>query len=346
MIKLRTNKKTYDVYDDSVLRWEHEGCLYCLRIEHDDFPDNPREWDNVTVMACFDRRNSLGDEIEEKDPEEFWRQLVRDHVSDSEILAAVEAGKLNGFRVVSDEENQELVDIFETYSIWTPLGKSEPKEYLEYEGIPKDAMTEYLVDDLTIGNCMVLMEPYAEWLPLYVYEHSGITMSCGARTYPYNDPWDSSAVGWIIALKETILKEVGCEYVLDEKGERIKKTNYDNEGKIVSYSYETRPLTDETWRKRAVEIMESDVVTYDQYLTGETYGFKLYDITGRDSDTFDPDDLDEEDSCWGFYGSDILENGISDHVGCGLREAALGGTLEMGSVETKRRTITTTTFTF
>lgn len=347
MIKLRNNKKTLDMYGDSVLRWKHEGRLYCLQVERDDFPDDPRsDCDNITTMACFYPRHSLGDEVKEKDPEGFWRQLVRDHVSDSEILAAVEAGKLNGIRIAPNSETPDLVDVYEIYAIWTPVGKSEPKEYLEYEGIPKDALTEYLVDDMTIRHCMTLMEPYAEWLPLYVYEHSGLSMSCGARTYPYNDPWDSSAVGWIIAMKDTIMKEVGCEYVLDENGNRIKEIHTHNDGKPATWSYKTRPLTEESWRKRAREIMEGNVETYDQYLTGDVYGFRIYDITGTNDDVIDEDEIVEEDSCWGFYGSDVMENGIADNIGCGLAEAILAGTVEVGSVKRRTHTVTETTFEF
>lgn len=346
MIKLRNNKKTLDVYGESVLRWAHEGRVYCLYVECDDFPDDPRnDCDNITTMACFYPRHSLGDEVDEKDPEGFWRQLVRNHVSDGEILAAIESGKLNGIRIAPNSETPDLVDVYEIYAIWTPVGKSEPKEHLEYEGIPKDSLTEYLVDDLTIRHCMTLMKPYAEWLPLYVYEHSGISMSCGARTYPYNDPWDSSAVGWIIALKETILKEAGCEYVLDENGNRIKEVHSHGDSRST-WSYKVRPLTEETWRRRAVEIMESSVETYDQYLTGDVYGFRFFELTGKDGDVIDESDIVEKDSCWGFYGSDVMENGISDHVGCGLAEAILAGTVEVGSVKKRTYTINETKFVF
>jgi len=38
----------------------------------------------------------------------------------------------------------------------------------------------------------------------------------------------------------------------------------------------------------------------------------------------------EEDSCWGFYGDNILENGITDEVGYGLSDAIKSGEYETG----------------
>ena len=40
-------------------------------------------------------------------------------------------------------------------------------------------------------------------LPLYVYEHSGITMSTGSG-YPYNDRWDAGCAGFIYITKEKV----------------------------------------------------------------------------------------------------------------------------------------------
>ena len=42
--------------------------------------------------------------------------------------------------------------------------------------------------------------------------------------------------------------------------------------------------------KKAEEVLEAEVESYDMYLRGECYGFRLYK------------DGEEEDSCWGFLG--------------------------------------------
>lgn len=51
--------------------------------------------------------------------------------------------------------------------------------------------------------------------------------------------------------------------------------------------------------KKANELMESDVEVYDQYLTGDVWGFVIN--TGSD-------DADLDDSCWGFFGKEYCES--------------------------------------
>lgn len=189
--KLRLN-----LYNGDTVKWENDGKLFCLHIRTDDEPLNPRrDWDNITTMVCWHRQYNLGDKIPDKEPEEFWQRLVRENVPESEILESVEAGKLIGIRLAKNAENGDLVDIYEIAQWQSPLVNGDPKEFLEYEGIPRDAVAAYLMDDLTVRHCMALMEPYAEWLPLWLYDHSGITMSCGSRTGQYADRWDSGGVG-------------------------------------------------------------------------------------------------------------------------------------------------------
>ena len=57
-------------------------------------------------------------------------------------------------------------------------------------------------------------------LPLYLYDHSGISMSTG-RDYPYNDVWDSSRVGYIYITYETIRKEYNWKVITKERKEKI-----------------------------------------------------------------------------------------------------------------------------
>ena len=176
---------------------------------------------------------------------------------------------------------------------------------------------------------MELMKPYAECLPLWLYDHSGLTISCGERNYPYNDRWDSCQLGWVIMLKKTMQKECWLEYVLDENGERIKE-QYIHENGQTTYGYKTRPLTEDTWRARAIELMKGEVETYNQYLTGDVYGYTLY---ATDDDTDDDPDWEEIDSCWGFFGDDGMENGLVEQVGCGLNEAILNDAFMLGEAE-------------
>jgi len=84
-------------------------------------------------------------------------------------------------------------------------------------------------------------------LPLYLYDHSGITMS----TSPFSCPWDSGQVGFIYADKEMILKMFGKERM----GKGMKQT--------------------------ALDSLQKEVEIYDQYLTGDVYFYTIKDEAGE-----------------------------------------------------------------
>jgi len=81
-------------------------------------------------------------------------------------------------------------------------------------------------------------------LPLYLYDHSGITIS----TKPFSCPWDSGQVGFIYATKDAVCKEF-----------RVKE------------------ITDEIIQK-VTEILEDEVNLYDKYLTGEIYCYNVLKV--------------------------------------------------------------------
>ena len=109
-------------------------------------------------------------------------------------------------------------------------------------------------------------KPYL-WLPLYLYDHSGITM----RTTPFGDPWDSGQVGIIYIERETIVSEYGWRRISSKRLEQIKT------------------------------YLRSEVETYDQYLTGEVYGYQVVDADGE-----------VKDSCWGFFGEEGKKQAIEE----------------------------------
>ena len=104
-------------------------------------------------------------------------------------------------------------------------------------------------------------------LPLYLYDHSGITM----KTSPFGCNWDSGQVGWIVVSKENVRKEFGVK--------RINK-------KLI---------------EKVTNILEGEIKTYDQYLTGDIYGYKIFKVTECE---LGHEHKEELDSCWGFYGEE------------------------------------------
>ena len=285
--------------DNEFVKFEHDGKRYCLHLHYDDVADDPRSWDEpITTMACFLRLHKLGDDIGTSDPEEFWQGLVATFVPDAELVQAVQDGKVSGMKLEPNDD-PDCVTLC-VLSYWaTPLGHSEPD--WTYDPVDKDPrwLADAIRENLSIGNCQSLLEPYLEWLPLWVYEHGGITMSCGDRSYPYNDRWDSSCAGWIVMSKDSVMDNLA--------------------------------VTEENWRTKAIECMRGEVELYDHWLTGNVYGYTLLEEMA-------PDEWTEVDSCWGFYGDDVLTNGIADNVP-GLAEAVASGQYEEG--EAQRHTVVT-----
>ncbi|HPU41806.1 MAG TPA: hypothetical protein PKY26_05300 [Acetivibrio clariflavus] len=88
-------------------------------------------------------------------------------------------------------------------------------------------------------------------LPVYMYDHSGITLS----TTPFSCPWDSGQVGWIYTTKQKLRKEYDIKYVTKKIKEKAYKT-----------------------------LME-EVRIYSEYVEGNVFGYILKDESGRELDS-------------------------------------------------------------
>jgi hypothetical protein len=102
-------------------------------------------------------------------------------------------------------------------------------------------------------------------LRLFLLDHSGITM----KTSPFGCRFDSSCVGFTYVTKEQVRKEYGVKRINKELIEKVTK------------------------------ILESEVKTYDQYLTGDVYGYRISKVTECE---LGHEHKEEVDSCWGYYG--------------------------------------------
>lgn len=161
---------------------------------------------------------------------------------------------------------------------------------------------------------------------LNLYDHSGLTIStsCG---YPYNDRWDAGCVGWIYVSKEKAMANYGGIPEKNENGDFIRIPHEHPNGN-VTYSTKCAPITDDNWKVVADYHMENEVETYDLYLRGDVYGYTLVKHVveqelcphcGQVVDEYEEEE--EEDSCWGFYGDCLEENGILDNMISGLKFA-------------------------
>jgi hypothetical protein len=127
-------------------------------------------------------------------------------------------------------------------------------------------MEKYLINDLDA----------AVILPIYMYDHSGITIN----TTGFSCPWDSGQVGFIYVTKQE-----------------------------VRDNYKVKRITNKL-RDRVEKVLQDEVKTMDYYVTGEVYG---YQVIKR---SLEEGQVREEilDSCSGFYGDDFEKNGIADYI--------------------------------
>ena len=182
-------------------------------------------------------------------------------------------------------------------------------------------------------------------LPLYLYDHSGITMN----TTGFSCSWDSGQVGFIYASKARFKEETGYleselfntdQHRVPVVGEGVKVRNfkadtYDDFGKVVhiegdqvtvDFDYYKTPEAKkeenmitvsleeimEVRSEYAKEMLKSEVAIYDQYLRGDVYAFVVEKVTS--CDCCGSEETEEIDACSGFYGDDPFENGMSDHI--------------------------------
>lgn len=106
-------------------------------------------------------------------------------------------------------------------------------------------------------------------LPLYMYDHSGISIS----TSPFSCRWDIGQIGFILVSKKKVLEGFGVKRVSNKLVQKLEA------------------------------ILEGEVETYNQYVEGDVYGFQIVD-----------EDDEILDSCYGFYGRNLRENGMAEYI--------------------------------
>lgn len=106
-------------------------------------------------------------------------------------------------------------------------------------------------------------------LPVYMYDHSGQTI----RTTPFHCKWDSGQLGFVFVDKPT-LKEWGFDSA---------KAYQKSAGRTLE------------------EDLKANVQLYDDYITGNVWGFEVVDS-----------DDDVLDSCWGYYGDSGKEDALTE----------------------------------
>lgn len=218
--------------------------LICF--DHD--PMNPRkEFDNVGEMYCWHRRNTLGDHMPSCSPSEQLIALLR-MTSDWPLV---------------DKRLERMDAKAEKHS---PFPGS--AHYAEYWRLHEQARDKYI---------NYYLKRHYVHLPLYLYDHSGLTIS----DKPFGCTWDSGPVGFIVVSVDKLRKEG-----------------------LMTPDARLAPKT----RKRIENVLRGEIEQYDAYLQGQVYGFKQQ-VSDDDGDTWVT-----EDSTWGYYGYDHVKSGLIESI--------------------------------
>lgn len=204
-----------------------------LSICYDNDPESPRTWDNIGTVVSWHNRYNLGDDFSKG----------KNYVDERQ------SGMNWNLRKDSYDSAYQVacIEIF-------------PMSDKEYDFDAQDEEDTKQPDDIYM-------------LPVYIYDHSGITINTGG----FSCPWDSGQCGWIFTTKRTM----------------------DKEGLTEEYC---RQQFDKSQKEVALGRLEGEIKTYDQYVRGEVLGFILTKETV--CDCCGDSDEEELDSCWGFYVGD------------------------------------------
>ncbi len=217
---------------------------------YDEWAEDPRKWSNLGTMVCSHRRYNLGDEKVD-DLEEWLCDMARSFDSDFE----------------------KYCDRLDNLNYPGAYGS---REWLEHaRKISRDKA----------DRAMEIVEANAVILPLYLYDHGGITMS--TNRFPCS--WDSGLVGFIYADRKKILEE-----------------------------YSRKKLSPNL-REKVADLLESEVKTYDQYIMGDVYYYEVQLVT---EDEDGDESLHELDSCGGLFGSDDMCEHIKENEDTWFEQAA------------------------
>lgn len=187
-------------------------------IERDPEPFNPRDpeyQDNAGKMICWHRRYSLGDKHDFESPNDFLLHLS-EKVKDKDIFAFIKDGNCSAIRAVpiGDSEDSYNIQVNDEWADnreeWTEIGCQYADGQLCFESSGYRDRRD-LMEYCTNGELLQLIDQSNEFavLSLYLYDHSGITLSTDSFIgRAQHAEWDSGQVGFIYMDKDTAIREL------------------------------------------------------------------------------------------------------------------------------------------
>lgn len=174
---------------------------------------DPRSWDNLGTMYCYHKRYNLGDDQKTSIIDLFLHLATDKQIKKLALQKAKENNDLKNYLL---------------------------KEYKDYSGY----LNEYYNDSSfsskrDFRESMYLLNEIGYYLPIYIYDHSGITIN----TTGFSCNWDSGLLGFIFVSKDKLKKE----------GLNKKRS------------------------KTILEYLDNEVKIYNQFLTGDIFRYEITD---------------------------------------------------------------------
>lgn len=167
---------------------------YTYKIEYDENPWNPREWDNLGTIAHWHRRYDLGERVD--DEKDLFLMLAR--MVDEDI----------------DEKLERMEEIWENKSCIPDVSLSNDRDaWLEARA------RKWNLFDMEVAKRLDrIVEKHYIMLPVYMYDRSGVTLN----TTGFSCRWDSGQVGWIYVSIADVKKQYGWKNMSQKRRELIK----------------------------------------------------------------------------------------------------------------------------
>lgn len=233
---------------DKEIRWadigkpfllKHQDKVISVKIERANEPENPREYfDPIGTMLCWHPRYRLGDWQQNNfnTMENALCNLVYSYVDDLMVIDYIKAGKAKDIAFSVDEDGSLTWSY--GYGKLTITASDLTDKYRRKEFL------YCIIPLMRLRDLVALLEqsPEIVIMPIWMYEHSGISLST-THKYPYNDHWDSSCVGFVYATKADGVKHGAW---LDD-------------------------FSDSEWHELAKDELRNEVKLYSAYLEGDVY---------------------------------------------------------------------------
>ena len=174
-----------------------------IKIIQDGWAENPREWGNLGTMVCWHGKYDLGDNHKFEDSIDFFKSLLNDVLDKNlkeNIIMLLKKGELKNLKLEYNPSSRDWV--LKSYS--DCVGKWFIEDtFAAPISHESDWLFSSIVELLEPTDIMNLIKGYYTILPLYLYDHSGLSMN----TSGFSCPWDSGQVGWIYCNNEKALRQ-------------------------------------------------------------------------------------------------------------------------------------------